>query len=95
VFRTMREALAVDAHLSAANPMFETLDQPGLGQFPVPGHPAVFSGHGRSTPRAAPVLGADTEAVLGDVVGLDDTEIAQLFDSGVVQSPRFKARPAA
>jgi len=29
------------------------------------------------------------------VVGLDDTEIAQLFDSGVVQSPRFKARPAA
>ena len=95
VFRTLREALAEDADLSAANPMFQTLEQPGMGEFPVPGHPAVFSGHGRSAPRAAPLLGADTEAVLGDVVGLCDTEIAQLFDSGVVQSPRFKARPAA
>lgn len=91
VFRTVREALAEDADLSDANPMFSMLDQPGLGRFPVPGHPAVFSAHGRAAPVPAPALGADTEAVLGDVVGLSDTEIAQLFDAGVVQSPRCAA----
>jgi 2-methylfumaryl-CoA isomerase len=87
VFRSVREAAFEDPDLSDANPMFETLDQPGLGRFPVPGHPAVFSGHAREAPAPAPALGADTEAVLGDVVGLCDTEIAQLFDAGVVQGP--------
>jgi 2-methylfumaryl-CoA isomerase len=89
VFRTVREALAEDADLGPENPIFSVLDQPGLGRFPVPGHPAAFGAHARTPPAPAPVLGADTEAVLGDVVGLSDTEIAQLFDAGVVQSPRY------
>jgi 2-methylfumaryl-CoA isomerase len=29
------------------------------------------------------------------VVGMCDTEIARLFDTGVVQSPRFAAKVAA
>lgn len=95
VFRTVREALAQDADLSEDNPMFRTLTQPGLGRFVVPGHPARFSAHARQDPQAAPALGAQTEEVLGDVVGLSDTEISQLFDRGVVQSPRFAVRPAA
>ena len=93
IFRTVREAVREDPDLSDANPMFETLDQPGLGRFPVPGHPAVFSGHDQEPPMPAPALGADTEAVLGEVAGLCDTEIAQLFDAGVVQGPRHGARP--
>jgi 2-methylfumaryl-CoA isomerase len=95
VFRTVREALAEDPDLSEDNPMFKLLMQPGLGRFPVPGHPATFSAHAREAPQPAPQLGAHTEEVLGDVAGLSDTEIAQLFDSGVVQSPRYGARPAA
>ncbi|SLN64181.1 formyl-coenzyme A transferase [Roseovarius gaetbuli] len=95
VFRTVREALAQDADLSEDNPMFRTLTQPGLGRFELPGHPARFSAHARQDPQAAPALGAQTEEVLGDVVGLSDTEISQLFDRGVVQSPRFSVRPAA
>ncbi|WP_297539711.1 CoA transferase [Roseovarius sp.] len=95
VFRTVREALVEDPDLSEDNPMFKLLTQPGLGRFPVPGHPAAFSAHERADPRPAPQLGAHTEEVLGDVAGLSDTEIAQLFDSGVVQSPRYGARPAA
>ena len=57
----------------------------------MPGHPATFSAHEREGPAPAPALGADTEAVLGDVVGLSDTEVAQLFDDGVVQSPDYVA----
>ena len=94
VFRTLREALAEDADLGDDNPIFTTLDQAGLGRFPVPGHPATFSAHERAEPIAAPALGADTEAVLGDVVGLSDTEISQLFDDGVVQSPDYAVNRA-
>lgn len=95
VFRSVREALAEDSDLSEDNPMFRTLMQPGLGRFPVPGHPATFSAHVREDPQPAPQLGAHTEEVLSDVVGLSDTEIAGLFDTGVVQSPLYGARPAA
>jgi 2-methylfumaryl-CoA isomerase len=59
--------------------------QPGLGRFPVPGHSADFSEIDREPPRAAPILGANTEEVLSEVTGLDDTEIARLFDEGIVR----------
>jgi 2-methylfumaryl-CoA isomerase len=95
-FRTIKEAVALDPDLGPANPMFETLDQPGLGTFPVPGSPATFSSGPRKPPQAAPVLGQHTEEVLGDVVGMTDTEISQLFDKGIVQSPEFaRSRTAA
>ncbi|MCR9124486.1 MAG: CoA transferase [Rhodobacteraceae bacterium] len=94
-FRTLDQALKEDPDLSEDNPMFRTLNQPGLGQFPVPGSPVSFSGHGRRDPRPAPALGCDTEEILGDVVGLPDTEIAQLFDQGVVQSPAYAASRSA
>lgn len=95
VFRTVREALAEDSDLSEENPMFKLMMQPGLGRFLVPGHPATFSAHAREDPQLAPQLGTHTEEVLGDVAGLSDTEIASLFDAGIVQSPRYGARPAA
>ena len=91
-FRTVKEAVAEDPDLSPDNPIFETLMQPGLGSFPVPGFPAHFTSHGRTSPVAAPVLGAHTEEVLGDVVGMDDAEVARLFDAGIVQSPTY-AKP--
>jgi 2-methylfumaryl-CoA isomerase len=88
-FRTIKQAVAEDPDLSTQNPMFELLDQPGLGRFPVPGAPVTFSCGPRKAPQAAPVLGQHTEEVLGDIVGMTDTEISQLFDKGIVQSPEF------
>ena len=94
-FRTTREAVRDDPDLSPANPMFTALNQPGLGRFPVPGLPTTFSAHARRAPEPAPELGANTEEILADVARLTDTEIAQLFDQGVVQSPAYTAPRSA
>jgi len=88
-FRTVKEAVKEDIDLTPDNPMFEQVHQPGLGTFPVPIAPATFSAFDRKAPVKAPVLGAHTEEILGDVVGMDDTEIGRLFDAGVVQSPNY------
>ena len=60
-----------------------------------PGCPAEFSARARTKPAPAPELGEHTEEILGDVARLSDTEISQLFDKGVVESPRYTARSAA
>jgi 2-methylfumaryl-CoA isomerase len=87
LFRSVKEAVADDPDLGPDNPMFDMLNQPGLGRFVVPGSPMRFSAHERTSPEPAPVLGAQTEEILGDVAGLDETEIARLFDLGIVQGP--------
>ncbi len=95
VFRTPREAVRQDPDFTEANPMFSMTEQPGLGRFPVPGHPAEFGSHGRVRPAPAPALGAHTEEVLGDVARLSDTEIARLFDDGIVAAPGYVRKSAA
>ncbi len=88
-FRSFSEAVAKDPDVSVDNPMFSRIDQPGLGNSLVPGSPVSFSAAPRTAPEPAPALGLHTEEILGDVVGLDDREIAGLFDRGVVQSPEY------
>ena len=83
-FNSVKEAVSNDPDLSIQNPMFTELAQQGLGQFPVPGHAAAFSDLEREPPKPAPLLGANTEEILSEVTGLDDTEIARLFDHGIV-----------
>ena len=94
-FRTTRQALAEDPDLGPDNPMFTELDQPGLGRFAVPRHPARFSAADWAPARPAPALGAHTEEVLADVAGLSGAEIARLFDDGIVQSPDYASPRSA
>ncbi|MEQ9695032.1 CoA transferase [Shimia sp. SDUM112013] len=94
LFRTIKEAVVEDPDLSPENPMFKMMDQPGLGRFPVPSLPTSFSEMLRDDPVPAPALGEHTEEILAEVAGLDFTEIAGLFDRGVVASmttPQGKA----
>ncbi|MEO0664792.1 MAG: CoA transferase [Pseudomonadota bacterium] len=94
-FRSVKEAVARDPDLSPENPMFHELLQQGLGSFPVPGHAAAFSDLDRVPPAPAPALGQHTEEILSDVAGLDDTEIAKLFDAGIVAQAGGKGFEAA
>ncbi|MGA0301412.1 MAG: CoA transferase [Paracoccaceae bacterium] len=86
VFRSLKDALEHDKDLTTDNPMFTMMDQQGLGRFPVPASPVSFAHSGQNEARPAPRLGEHTEEILSEVVGADDTEIAQLFDKGIVSS---------
>ncbi|WP_270889625.1 CoA transferase [Pedococcus sp. 5OH_020] len=59
------------------------IDQPGIG--PMLAAAAPWRWNQVSPPaRPAPVLSADTEAVLGELLGLTDAEIGRLRTSGIV-----------
>jgi 2-methylfumaryl-CoA isomerase len=82
-FRTLSEAAADDA-LFAANPVFGRAAQPSGLDYPVPGPAATLAGEPRGAPAPAPRLGADTDEVLADLLGLSDVEIGRLYDAGLV-----------
>ena len=87
-FRSFARAVAEDPDLSPEqNPMFSMLEQPGLGHYPVPASPMVFSASGRPAPVPAPRLGEHTEAILADILRLPAAEIGKLMDAGVVAGP--------
>ncbi len=86
-FQTFRQALTEDARVSPANPLFDWIDQPGIGRMLVPGSPISASASPRRPSSPAPVLGADTDAVLADVLGLTAHQIGDLRDRHVVAGP--------
>jgi 2-methylfumaryl-CoA isomerase len=86
-YQTFRQLVEQDPRASEANPMFSTLDQPGIGSYLVPASPLEFTASGRLPARPAPRLGEHTEAILADVLGLSPREIGELHDAGTVAGP--------
>jgi 2-methylfumaryl-CoA isomerase len=69
-----------DPRCSPANPLFAEIEQPGIGRVlapSVPLQPAL-------PPKPAPRLGADTDAVLREVLGVPAERIAALRAAGVL-----------
>lgn len=85
-YRSLRNALMDDPRLVQANPIFAEIEQPSGYAYPAPGFPAHLLGEARSAPHRAPFLGEHTEEILTCVLGCSETEIARLFDSGVVET---------
>ncbi len=86
-FRSFAQAVALDPDLSTDNPMFADIAQPGIGSYPVPGSPVTSTAFDRLPPRPAPRLGAQSEAILADVLGLGSGQIGSLMDRGIVAGP--------
>ncbi len=86
-YQTFAQAIAEDPRVSAANPMFEEIEQPGIGRFLAAGCMLDFSGAPRGFVRPAPVLGQHTDEVLADVLGLSSAKIGALHDAGIVGGP--------
>lgn len=76
-----------DPRCSTANPMFAEIEQPGIGPLLANGVPLGLGPDGARPPSPAPRLGADTEAVLTEVLGLSSAEYGRLHDSGIVAGP--------
>lgn len=85
-YQTFRQLVDEDPRCSTSNPMFELVEQPGVGTYLMPGSPLDFGAADRVPVRPAPLLGEHTEEILGDVLGLSGTEIGRLHDAGVVAS---------
>ena len=83
-FQDFRALVEDDPRCSEANPLFATVEQPGIGRYLMPGLPLDFAASPRLPPRPAPALGEDTDAVLAEVLGLSAAEIGRLHDRRVV-----------
>ncbi len=90
-YRDFGQLVAEDARCSTANPLFETVDQAGIGAILSARSPLMFAGPVEApstTPaaRAAPRLGDDTAAVLAAELGLDAAEFGALAARGIVST---------
>jgi 2-methylfumaryl-CoA isomerase len=83
-YQTVAELVASDPECSPANPMFATIEQPGVGPVLAPAIPLEFMQPGRAAPGPAPRLGEHTEQVLAELLGIGTGEFGRLLERGVV-----------
>jgi 2-methylfumaryl-CoA isomerase len=81
VYRSLTEVVSSDE--VRANPMMRVVDQPGVGRYLAPGSPIRA---GEPVVSRAPLLGEHTDAVLAEWLGLDNQDIRELHDRGVIRS---------
>ncbi len=86
-YQTFAQALAEDPRASTESPLFEDIEQPGIGSHRAAGGIIDFSALPRTQVRPAPVLGQDTDAVLAEALGLSAARIGELHDAGIVAGP--------
>lgn len=86
-YQTFAQAVAEDPRVSTTNPVFEEVEQPGIGTFLSAGSVIDFSDLPRTPVKPAPVLGQDTDAVLAELLGLSTDRIDKLHDAGIVAGP--------
>jgi len=85
---SLEEAMA-HPHLRERQTVRQVND-PVLGNFDIPGFPVKFSNWSERTNLKASRLGEDNEAVLREMIGISDAELAELYSAEVLLK-----RPAA
>jgi 2-methylfumaryl-CoA isomerase len=83
LYKTPRELVSGDP-LVADNPMFQRIDQPGIGEMWSSSSPMNFSAASRLPPGPAPRLGQHTDEILSGILGLSSRAIGKLHDDGIV-----------
>lgn len=85
-YQTFTQLMENDKRCSAANPMFQKVDHPGIGRYLTPGLPIEFSEVQRVPAGPAPRLGEHTDEILSEVLGLGPSRIHVLREEGLVSS---------
>ena len=86
-YQTIQQLVQTDSDCSVDNPLFEKVEQPGIGEYLMPSNPLNFEGLGNIPVTPAPILGQHTDEILELTLGLSGSEIGKLHDSGVVAGP--------
>lgn len=87
-YQTIRKVVETDPDCSTENPMFENVEQPGIGTYLTPGSPVDFEACARVRPTCAPAIGEHTDQILEELLGLSPSEVAALHDERIVAGPR-------
>jgi 2-methylfumaryl-CoA isomerase len=85
-YQTFQELLASDERASLRNPLFGSINLPGIGGLLATGTPLVFAGADRLPARPAPAIGEHTADVLASWLELTAPEIADLRAQGAIDS---------
>jgi len=83
-YQTLAQLVTQDEACSPVNPLFRTIDQPGVGSHLAAGLPLNFSGMERLAAAAAPTLGQHTGEVLWELLGVTQAQYGGLRERGVV-----------
>jgi len=83
-YQTFQEMLRQDPRVSTANPLFQSVEQPGIGRYLMPGSPLDFGASPRGTVARAPILGEHTDEILLGVLKLSERAVGELHDRGLV-----------
>jgi len=92
-YQTLAQLVTEDPECSPANPLFQAIDQPGVGPLLAPGTPLDFQAVPRVPAGPAPLLGQHTEEVLSELLGLDQAAFGKLHDQGVVSGLSARSAP--
>lgn len=87
LYRTTRDLFAHDPRVGPTNPVWERLETAGVGVHRAAGTPIRAAGEARAPSTPAPLIGAHTDEVLHEVLGLDAAAIGRLHDAAVVAGP--------
>ena len=85
-YRSFAQMLAEDPRVSETNPMFRRTAHPGVGEFLTATTPLHFGGAPAGQPGIAPRLGEHTQAVLQQLLGLDEDAVQALRSAGALSS---------
>jgi 2-methylfumaryl-CoA isomerase len=86
-YQSVAELVRSDPDCSTDNPLFDMVEQPGVGTWLMPGNPLGFGALERGPVRPAPMLGQHTDEILVESLGMSDAQIGALHDRGIVAGP--------
>jgi len=86
-YQTVSELVHTDIDCSSNNPLFEHIEQPGVGEYLMPQNPLGFTAADRHPVRPAPRLGQHTDEILAGILGLGSGEIGRYHDAGIIAGP--------
>lgn len=91
-YRHFEDWAADDAVLMREHPLFEPVEQPGVGTYLAPTSPLVLDGR-RSPARPAPDVGQHTHDVFAEILRIDPERLSELTGAEIIAAPTDPTHP--